>query len=138
MELRIAARFRAALAAKGVLLLSLALVFGALLERAALAVERPLSLRLLLAVLFGVPAAFLGWTAALAFADAAVGRAVRVTAAQALRSRRSGVSFRLPDGRSAEFLLYNPWEPLKPGQKYDLVIGRCSRVLVEAPRAADP
>ena len=126
-------RYRLGLFAKGLLLLALALLFGALLARAALMPGGVIVLRLAGGIVFSVCAVFLGWTAALAFADAVLGRAVSVTG-KALRSRRGGVSFRLSDGRSAEFLLYNPWEALVPEQQYALVVGRYSRVLVERPK----
>lgn len=130
---RIASRFRVALAGKGLLLFSLALVFGALLQRGALAGDRHVLLRAVAAVLFGVPFFFLVWTSLLAFADAVAGQAVRVDGAVALgkKGRFSGVSFRLPDGRSAEFILAGP--PIEAGRKYAVTIGRWSRVLVEPP-----
>jgi hypothetical protein len=120
---RISARFRLGLAAKGLLLLALGALFVALWLRAGLVGT----------LFFSVPAVFCLWTAALAFADAARGEAVIVSGAVALRSRRSGVSFRLPNGRSAEFLLYNPWSRLVPDATYEVTIGRHSHVLVAPP-----
>lgn len=131
---RISARFRLALFGKGLLLLALALVFAALLVRGAAAPERHLLLRASAGFLFGVPCAFLGWTAVLAFADALTGSALRVTGAVALASRRNGHSLKLPDGRFAEYVLWNPWQKtLVPHAAYAVVIGRFSRVLVEPP-----
>jgi hypothetical protein len=48
--------------------------------------------------------------------------------------RFSGISFRLPDGRSAEFILYNPGPALVPNRRYAVTVGRWSRVLVAPPR----
>ncbi|MBK7859071.1 MAG: hypothetical protein IPJ65_10725 [Archangiaceae bacterium] len=134
--MRISAGYRFALAAKGLLLFCMAAVFGALVARGAFAADRALLLRPLALVVFGVPLVFLGWTSLLAFADALVGAAVEVDGAVALqpRRRRWGTSFRLPNGRAAEFVLYNPYPPLVPDAKYGVTIGRYSRVLVQAPR----
>lgn len=133
---KISPRFRTALAGKGLLLLSLALVFAALLQRGVLEGDRHVLLRLIALVLFGAPLLFLGWFSMLAFADALIGQAVEVSGAVALapKRRRWGVSFRLPDGRAAEFILFNQWEPLEAHATYTVVVGRWSRVLVEAPR----
>jgi hypothetical protein len=123
---------RLALAAKGLLLLVLAGVFGALIG-GALTGDHHLLTRAL-ALLVSVPiAAFLASNALKAFADALLGEVREVRGAEALASNRSGLSFRLPDGRFAEFVLFNPWQPLVAGRRYTVVIGRWSRVVLAPP-----
>ena len=132
--MEIAPRYRIGLLLKALLLLALAVLFTALLVAGAFGANRHLLTRLTSLVVFGVCAAFLYWTAALALFDAVLGRAVRVEDAVALPPRRlSGVSFQVAGGRPAEFLLYNPGAPLETGAPYSVVVGRWSRVLVEAP-----
>jgi hypothetical protein len=118
----ISARWRLALAAKAALLLFLAALFVAFCFRGGLA------------LLFALPALFCAWTSAMGFADALTGRAITVSGAIALASRRNGNSLKLPDGRFAEFILHNPWSALTPHARYTLTIGRWSRVIVEPPR----
>ncbi len=130
----IALRFRFGLAMKALLLLALGALFTVLLAAGTFGADRHLVTRAVSAVVFGVCAAFLYWTAALALLDALLGRAVRVTGAVALPPQRlSGVSFRVAGDRPAEFLLYNPWAPLEVGARYAVIVGRWSRVLVEPP-----
>lgn len=132
--MQISPRFRFGLAVKSLSLLALAALFTALLAAGTLGAGRHVLTRAVSLVVFGVCAAFLYWTAALAFLDALLGRAVRVTGAVALKPRGlSGVSFRVPGSRPAEFLLYNPWQPLETGAPYSVVVGRWSRVIVEPP-----
>lgn len=130
----IAPRFRIGLALKSLLLLALGGLFTVLLAVGTLGADRHLLTRAVSLIVFGVCAAFLVWTAALAFLDALLGRAVKVSGAIALEpARLSGVSFRVAGERTAEFLLYNPWQPLETGARYAIVVGRWSRVLVEPP-----
>jgi hypothetical protein len=131
---RIPRRMRFSLAAKGTLLLVLTLVFVALLYRGALSDGNAWWVRLLSGIVFAPIAAFLGQTTWLAFADAVVGKAVTVHGAIALASRQSGLSFKLPDGHFAEFVLTNPWESVTPLKRYTLTIGLWSRVVVEPPQ----
>lgn len=133
-RLAIPARFRAGLLLKGLLLVSLGGLFVALLLVALAGGAHP-AIKAVALVLFGVPAAFLLSVSRHAFLDAVVGEAVRITAAEALPSRSAGYSLRLPTGRFAEYLLYNPWERLTPGRRYTVVVGRRSLVLVEPPVA---
>jgi hypothetical protein len=130
---RISLGYRAALAAKGLLLLALTLTFVALVVAGSFDAQRPALLRLLF-LGFALPAWFVGSTAGLAFADALLGRAIDVPGAVALRSRRMGYSLKLPDGHFAEFILFNPWGALVAEQRYAVTIGRYSRVVVQAPR----
>jgi hypothetical protein len=127
-------RMRLALASKGALLVCLAALFVGLAGAGALTGDHALLVRAA-AVLVCLPlGAFLGWNGGLGLADALVGHAREVAGAVALASRRSGYSLQLPDGRFAEFVLFNPWEPLVPGRHYTVVMGRWSRVVVSPPR----
>jgi hypothetical protein len=90
-------------------------------------------LRAVLALVFLFPLPVIGPGTLAAWADALVGRAVRVSGAEALASRRAGWSLRLPDGHFAEFILWNPWPDLEPGRRYMLLLGARSRVVVERP-----
>jgi len=131
-EVRIPAALRWALLGKGALLLLLGGAFAALLGRS-LVVPWPWAVRLLVAAGCALVAQFLFWNASLAVLDSVSGRALRVKGATALADRRSGYSLRLPDGRFVEFILWNPWEPLRPGTRYTVTFGRYSRVLVMPP-----
>ena len=130
--LPISARFRIALAAKGLLLLLLSLGFVGI-GVAMLDPRHSLLVRVPLGVVSLYLALFLVRLARLDFADALSGAAVQVAGAEALASRRAGWSLRLPDGHFAEYVLWNPWEPLQPGRRYTVVHGRRSRVLVARP-----
>jgi hypothetical protein len=132
MTLHLTPRLRLALAAKGILLLVLGAVFATLIF-GALTGDHHVVTRAL-ALLVSVPiAAFLASNALKAFADAVLGQVREVHGAEALGSNRSGLSFRLPDGRFAEFVLFNPWQPLVAGRRYTVVIGRWSRVVLAPP-----
>ncbi len=117
---------------KAVLLLGLAAAF-ALLAREAVLGEHAAWARVL-GLLCALPGPFLVWAASTGLLDALAGRAVEVTGAVALQSRRSGYSLKLPDGHFAEFPLFNPYPALEPGRRYGLTLGRWSRVIVEPPR----
>lgn len=134
MSLSIAPWFRAQLALKGGLLAGMGLGFLAI---ALTAWSKPWSLAAQLGY-----SAFFAWAglfplrmSVLALADAVRGRAVRIQGAIALdaRGRRRGFSLSLPQGGFAEFVLFNPWEALVPGQRYTVVIGERSKVIVEPP-----
>jgi hypothetical protein len=132
-DLRISGRFRAALLAKGALLLGLGVVF-AWLELALLRAEdRSWWLRGPGLLVGAVALLFLVRTSRMALMDVVQGRAVRESGAVALRSRRSGYSLQLPSGRFVEFILWNPWQPLVPGRRYTVTFGRVSGVLVAPP-----
>ncbi len=132
----ISARFRLGLAAKGVLLLSLGVVFGVVAAGAMTKAEWHPALRVAVAVVLALVGLFPASQARFALLDAVLGEAIVVDGAVALHSRKSGLSFSLPNGRFGEFLLWNSWEPLVAGATYSLVLGRRSRVIVEAPRRA--
>lgn len=134
MPLVISARFRLGLAAKGLLLLSLGVVFGAVAAGAMLKTEWHPALRVAVAVVFALVGLFPASQSRFALLDAVLGEAIVVDGAVALHSRRSGLSFSLPNGRFGEFLLWNSWDALVPGATYSLVLGRRSRVVVERPR----
>jgi len=126
---------RVALLAKAALLLALAAAFG-LIAREALLGEHAGWARVL-GLVCALPGPFLVWAASTGVLDAALGKAVEVSGAVALQSRRSGYSLRLPDGRFAEFPLFNPGPKLEPGRRYGVTVGRWSRVIVEPPRPED-
>jgi len=129
----IPAKFRAALLAKGLLLASMAALFVGLGVAAWARSGWPVPVRVSVIIIAGVLALFLSWAAALALLDAVLGWAVRATGAVPLRSRRAGHSLKLPDGRHVEYILHNPWEPLRQGETYSVLYGRHSRVLVAPP-----
>lgn len=136
--LRIPTRYRLALAAKGALLFVLMVVFLGLTAGAIFKPEVHLAIRVVFGAFGAVNAAFLAWTTWLALADVALGQAVQVSGATALPSRKSGVSFRLEGGGSAEYLLVNSWAPAQQGRRYGLTIGRYSHVILDAPRDEGP
>jgi hypothetical protein len=88
-----------------------------------------------LALLTAFPAPFLIMAASRGLFDAALGQAIRVDHAVALtpKGRRTGYSVKLPNGRFAEFPLFNPYPALVPGKAYTVVVGRWSNVIVEPP-----
>jgi hypothetical protein len=55
--------------------------------------------------------------------------------ATVLKNRKQGYSMRVPSGRYVEFILFNPWEPLRPEATYTVTYGRFSGVLVARPEA---
>lgn len=132
-------RLRVGLLLKGLLLASLGLVFFAV-ALGGLRADWPLLARLAFSLFFGALGLFPFGVSRSALLDALFGRAIEVQGAVALtaRQRRAGYSLRLPDGHFAEFLMRNPWEPLVPGARYTVVIGRRSRVLVAPPRPDTP
>lgn len=124
-------KWRLALAAKACLLLALAAGFGWLAVASA---QEPAWISAFVGgLVFGVLGLFLAWAAGLGFADALLGRSETERGAVALESRKSGLSVRLAGGKYAEFILFNPWEPLKPHARYTVTYGRYSRVIVERP-----
>lgn len=129
----IPSRYRVALASKASLLLVLMLVFLALTAAVALREGLHWAFKVPLGAFFAVNTAFLAWTTWLGAADALFGQAVTVKGAAPLPSRKSGVSFRLPDGRTAEYLLVNNWAATQPDHRYTLTIGRFSHVIVAEP-----
>jgi hypothetical protein len=130
---RISPKFRAALAAKALLLLSIAGFFAFLALTAWTKWHWPLLARLSGAAFLVLAASSVGWAAGLGFADALLGQALEGHGAKTLKSRRSGYSLRLPSGRFVEYVLYNPWPALSPEQTYTVVYGRFSGVLVSQP-----
>ncbi len=134
MSLSIAPRFRVQLALKGALLAGLGIGFAGI---ALAAWSKPWSLaaQLAFSALFAWAGLFPLRMSVLALADALRGRAVRIDGAIALdaKGRRRGFSLSLPQGGFAEFVLFNPWEALVPGQRYTVVIGERSKVVVEPP-----
>lgn len=129
----IAPRFRVALAAKALLLLSIAGCFGFLALTAWSKWHWHLLARASGATLLLIAALSVGWAAGLGLADALVGKALEGRGAAPLKSRRTGYSLRLPSGRFVEYVLYNPWSRLSPEQTYTVVYGRFSGVLVAPP-----
>lgn len=136
-DLRIGRAFRFALLGKGILLAGMGLVFAAV-AMTALRAAWPWPVRLVAAMLAIGLALFLLWASALALLDALFARAQKVRGAVALESRAAGHSLRMPNGTYAEFILWNPWQPLTPGAQYTIVIGRFSRVLVSRPELKPP
>ncbi|MDP3500844.1 MAG: hypothetical protein Q8S33_10945 [Myxococcales bacterium] len=134
MLLVISTRFRLGLAAKGVLLLSLGVVFGVVAAGAMAKEEWHPALRVAVAAVFALVGLFPASQSRFALLDAALGEAIVVDGAVALHSRKSGLSFSLPNGRFGEFLLWNSWDTLVPGATYSLVLASRSRVIVERPR----
>jgi hypothetical protein len=136
--LTIPRRFRVALAGKAGLLLALCLVFVALTAGVLFRENLHWAFKIPLGGFFALTTWFLGWTTWLASADVIFGKAIKVSGAQALPSRKSGISFRLTDGGTAEYLLVNQWKPTELNRKYGLTIGRFSHVIIEEPRDEGP
>ena len=128
----IPAALRWALAGKALLLFALASGFGALALLMMFS-PRPLWLQILGVHFFLALGLFLAGAAGRGLMDAVVGHALEGQGALALPSRRSGLSMQLPSGAYLEFILWNPWEPLRPGVPYKVSYGRYSRVLVRPP-----
>jgi len=128
-------RVRRALLLKGLGLAALGLVFFAVAV-GGLRADWSLLARVPFSLFFAALGLFPFGVSRLALFDALFGEAVEVAHAVALqpKQRRAGYSLRLPDGHFAEFLLTNPDEPIVPDARYTVVIGRCSRVLIAAPR----
>jgi len=126
-------KWRLALAAKAALLLAIAASF---LWIAALTLLEPSGLATIIGLASGGTGAFLVWASMRGFADAVVGESVTEEHAVALKSRRSGVSVRFADGRLAEYILLDSWQPLQPDAKYIVTYGRYSRVIVKRPEPA--
>ncbi len=133
----IPAKFRAALLAKGILLVSLAAFFTLLGVGAWTLGHWPLTARVGVAALTVMLALYLGWAASLALLDLVLGQAMRSTGATPLEQRRTGYSLKLPSGRNIEYILYNTWPPLQPGVTYTVLYGRRSGVLVAPPEPED-
>ena len=126
---------RAVLFLKAALLLAFAAVFG-LIAFEALTGHHAWWARVL-ALASAFPGPFLVKAASRGLFDVLFGQAITIDGAVALDSkqRRIGYSVRLPDGRMAEFPLFNPGTALVPGQRYQVVVGRYSNVIVEPPKA---
>ena len=131
-------QYRVALAGKASLLLALFLVFLGLTAAIALRDGLHWALKIPLGGFFALTTLFLAWTTWLAGADVIFGKAIKVSGAQPLPSRRAGISFRLADGGTAEYLLVNQWKPTEKDRKYGLTIGRWSHVIIEEPRDEGP
>lgn len=130
----ISPRFRVALAAKAVLLLSFSAVFLGLAWVAWTKWHWPLLARGSGAVLLSLAAGSVAWAASLGLADAVLGKAMVARGARPLKSRRAGYSLRLPSGRFVEYVLYNPWPSLSAEETYTVVYGKFSGVLVARPQ----
>lgn len=130
--LRISPGFRAALAAKALLLMGIAALFAVPALRIASG-QGLWPVRAGVALFLAALGAYVAWAASLGLRDAALGRAERASGAVALQSRKAGYSLQLPDGSFVEYVLWNPWGPLVPGQRYTVTFGRHSKVLVRAP-----
>ena len=128
-SLIISTRFRVALFAKGLLLLSLAALFAWL----TVVSIRRFEYGVISLLFFGVPLAFLVRVSRLAFFDAVQGKAIRETGAIALKSRKAGYSLQRSNGRFVEYVLFNTWQTLEAGASYTVTFGAWSGVLVEAP-----
>ena len=126
---------RAVLLLKAVLLVALAALFGFIAVEALRGDHAWWARALALLTVF--PAPFLVMAGCRGALDALVGEAVQIDGAVALSSkgRRTGYSVKLPDGRFAEFPLFNPYPALSPGKSYAVVVGRWSNVIVEPPKA---
>lgn len=126
---------RAVLLLKATLLLAFAALFGVIAFEAVVGDHAWWARVLALASAF--PGPFLVKAASRGLIDALFGQAISIDGAVALdaKERRIGYSLRLPDGRMAEFPLFNPGAALVPGQRYQVVVGRYSNVIVEPPRA---
>jgi hypothetical protein len=133
-RLSISPRLRLVLLLKSLLLLALSAIFG-FIAIDAIRGDHAWWQRIV-GLLTAFPAPFLVAVSRWGLLDALQGEA-RSTEGTALdrKGRRWGYSLRLPDGHFAEFPLFNPGTALVPGQKYALVVGRWSRVIVEPPRA---
>jgi hypothetical protein len=131
-------KYRVALAGKAALLAALFLVFLGLTAGVALREGLNILFKIPLGAFFALCTWFLGWTTWLAGADVLFGKAIKVSGAQPLPSRRSGISFKLADGGTAEYLLVNTWAPTAKDRKYGLTIGRYSHVIIEEPRDEGP
>lgn len=130
---RISTRFRLALAAKALLLLSLALLFEWLAVECWAKFHWHLLARVSGLGLCGIATLSLAWSAVRGLVDALLGQAVTTPGARPLKSRRAGYSLKLPDGKFVEYVLYNPWPKLEAEQRYTVTYGRYSRVLVAPP-----
>ena len=130
---RISAKFRLALAAKALLLLAFAATFAFLAWSAWTKWDWHVLARLSGAALMAIAAFSMAGAASLGFADALLGQAIEAKGARPLKSRRSGYSLQLPNGKFVEYVLYNPWPTLAADQTYPVVYGKYSRVLVARP-----
>lgn len=133
--LRTPPAFRVRLALKAVLLVALGGGLVWLAKEGATRSTWPALARGAWALVFGAVGLFPLGPARRGLADALDGAAVEVTDAVALdaRGRRAGYSLRLPDGRFAEFLLWNPGPALVPGARYRLLLARRSRTIAATP-----
>ena len=127
----ISARWRLALFAKALLLLSIAL--GFLWIALAAAVQPSWILKVLGGGFFGYLGLFVVWASGLGLADALIGQSRTEEGVRVLANRRQGYSMRAPSGRFVEFILWNPWGALEPTAIYRVTYGRYSGVIVEAP-----
>lgn len=131
--IRISAKFRAALALKALLLLAFAAVFGGMAFSAFTKWHWHLLARVSGAALLAIAAVAIAGAALRGLADAFVGEALETKGARPLKSRRSGYSLQLPNGKFVEYVLYNPWPALAQDQTYTVTYGKYSRVLVAQP-----
>ena len=131
----ISARWRLALLGKAMLLQAIALGFAFLALTAVTAPEHSLPVRVVLLLLCAPLSFFIAWAGALGLLDAAIGRSVTEAGATVLKNRKQGYSMRVPSGRFVEFILFNPWEALRPEATYTVTYGRFSGVLVAKPEA---
>lgn len=128
----ISPRWRLALAAKALLLLSIS---GGFLWIAYAAILDPsLPIKALGGVGFSALGLFIAWAAGLGVADAVLGQTRSEQGVRVLASRRQGYSMRAPSGRFVEFILWNPWGKLDPHSVYRVTYGRFSGVIVEKPQ----
>lgn len=139
LDSMISLRWRLALLGKALLLLSIASGFAFLALTAVTTPDRSIVVRVVALLLCAPLSFFLAWAASLGILDALIGKSVTEVGATVLKNRKQGLSMRAPSGRSLEFILFNPWEPLRPEATYTVTYGRFSGVLVRKPEptAAD-
>ncbi|MFT3713871.1 MAG: hypothetical protein QM817_39935 [Archangium sp.] len=130
---RISPGFRVALAGKALLLLGFAGLFALMAWSSFTRWHWPLLARVSGSALLAIGALAIASAALRGLADAILGDAETTRGAKPLKSRRSGYSLQLPNGKFVEYVLYNPWPALAQDQTYTVTYGKFSRVLVARP-----
>jgi hypothetical protein len=131
--MKISPAFRLALAGKALLLLSFSGLFALMSFAAFTKWHWHFLARLSGSALLAIGAVAIAGAALRGLADALLGDAETTRGAKPLKSRRSGYSLQLPNGKFVEYVLYNPWPALAQDQTYTVTYGRYSRVLVARP-----